>query len=45
MVSQGEKALETGETPVGGVLVYDGKIVGYGMNDTNKSMNVCILDI
>ncbi|CAK41804.1 uncharacterized protein BO96DRAFT_385578 [Aspergillus niger CBS 101883] len=36
----GEKALETGETPVGCVLVYDKKIVGFGMNDTNKSMNV-----
>ncbi|RDK40507.1 cytidine and deoxycytidylate deaminase zinc-binding domain protein [Aspergillus phoenicis ATCC 13157] len=35
----GEKALETGETPVGCVLVYDKKIVGFGMNDTNKSMN------
>ncbi|GAQ43110.1 cytidine and deoxycytidylate deaminase zinc-binding domain protein [Aspergillus niger] len=36
----GEKALATGETPVGCVLVYDNKIVGSGMNDTNKSMNV-----
>ncbi|GFN10775.1 tRNA(adenine34) deaminase [Aspergillus tubingensis] len=35
----GEKALATGETPVGCVLVYDNKIVGSGMNDTNKSMN------
>ncbi|RAK98039.1 nucleoside deaminase [Aspergillus ibericus CBS 121593] len=35
----GEKALETGETPVGCILVYDNKIVGSGMNDTNKSMN------
>lgn len=38
--SQGETALEHGETPVGCVLVYDGKIVGRGMNDTNRSMNV-----
>lgn len=39
-ITQGEKALQTGETPVGCVLVYDDKIVGSGMNDTNKSMNV-----
>lgn len=37
---QGEKALESGETPVGCVLVHDGQIVGSGMNDTNRSMNV-----
>lgn len=37
---QGEKALQTGETPVGCVLVYEDRIVGYGMNDTNRSMNV-----
>lgn len=42
-INQGEKALQTGETPVGCVLVYDGKIVGSGMNDTNKSMNVSAL--
>ncbi|QKX54935.1 uncharacterized protein TRUGW13939_02025 [Talaromyces rugulosus] len=35
----GEKALEVGETPVGCVLVLDGKIIGSGMNDTNRSMN------
>ncbi|KAL1990735.1 hypothetical protein VTN49DRAFT_6574 [Thermomyces lanuginosus] len=35
----GEKALEEGETPVGCVLVYQDKIIGYGMNDTNRSMN------
>lgn len=35
----GEKALQLGETPVGCVLVYAGKIVGTGMNDTNRSMN------
>lgn len=39
--SQGEKALQSGETPVGCVLVHDGQIVGSGMNDTNRSMNVC----
>ncbi|KAI9373994.1 cytidine deaminase-like protein [Aspergillus egyptiacus] len=33
------KALDTGETPVGCVLVYGNKVVGYGMNDTNRSMN------
>ncbi|KAK9544683.1 tRNA(adenine34) deaminase [Aspergillus fumigatus] len=35
----GERALEHGETPVGCVLVHHDKIVGAGMNDTNKSMN------
>lgn len=40
-LSQGEKALQAGETPVGCVLVHDGQIVGSGMNDTNRSMNVC----
>ncbi|KAH8690979.1 cytidine and deoxycytidylate deaminase zinc-binding domain protein [Talaromyces proteolyticus] len=35
----GERALEVGETPVGCVLVLDGKIIGSGMNDTNRSMN------
>ncbi|KAJ5532118.1 hypothetical protein N7504_009671 [Penicillium tannophilum] len=35
----GEKALECGETPVGCVLVHNDQIVGYGMNDTNRSMN------
>lgn len=37
---QGEKALGSGETPVGCVLVYNDQIVGRGMNDTNRSMNV-----
>ncbi|KAJ6018088.1 hypothetical protein N7451_001467 [Penicillium sp. IBT 35674x] len=36
---KGEKALECGETPVGCVLVHNDQIVGYGMNDTNRSMN------
>ncbi|KAJ5273949.1 hypothetical protein N7478_009074 [Penicillium angulare] len=35
----GEKALEAGETPVGCVLVHNDEIIGYGMNDTNRSMN------
>ena len=39
-IHQGEKALQANETPVGCVLVYNGQIVGSGMNDTNKSMNV-----
>ena len=34
-----ETALATGETPVGCVLVHQGKVVGSGMNDTNKSLN------
>ena len=38
--NQGEKALAAGETPVGCVLVYQEKIIGSGMNDTNRSMNV-----
>ncbi|OJJ06881.1 hypothetical protein ASPVEDRAFT_201184 [Aspergillus versicolor CBS 583.65] len=33
------RALDLGETPVGCVLVYKNKIVGRGMNDTNRSMN------
>ncbi|KAL4877253.1 cytidine deaminase-like protein [Aspergillus karnatakaensis] len=32
-------ALDIGETPVGCVLVLGNKIVGHGMNDTNRSMN------
>ncbi|KAJ5851909.1 uncharacterized protein N7529_011294 [Penicillium soppii] len=35
----GEKAIEFNETPVGCVLVYNNQIVGFGMNDTNRSMN------
>ncbi|KAJ5929699.1 hypothetical protein N7454_006649 [Penicillium verhagenii] len=35
----GEKALLAGETPVGCVVVHNDQIVGYGMNDTNRSMN------
>ena len=29
------------ETPVACVFVRDGEIVAEGINDTNKSMNVC----
>ncbi|KAL4812635.1 cytidine deaminase-like protein [Aspergillus spinulosporus] len=38
-INQARKALDTGETPVGCVLVYENEIVGRGMNDTNRSMN------
>jgi tRNA-specific adenosine deaminase 2 len=34
-----ETALAEGETPVGCVLVHTGKVVGRGMNDTNRSLN------
>lgn len=34
-----EMALATGETPVGCVFVANGKIIGSGMNDTNRSFN------
>lgn len=40
-MNKAEKALAIGETPVGCVLVHDGKIIGRGMNDTNRSLNVC----
>ena len=33
-------ALKNDETPVGCVFVRDGEIIGRGMNDTNKSLNV-----
>ena len=35
-----ELALANDETPVGCVFVHDGEIIGRGMNDTNKSLNV-----
>jgi len=38
---QGELALRSDETPVGCVFVHEGIIIGKGMNDTNKSLNVC----
>ena len=37
---QAEHALATDETPVGCVFVHEGRIIGKGINDTNKSMNV-----
>lgn len=33
------------ETPVGCVLVYNNQIVGFGMNDTNRSMNVSDIEL
>ena len=49
--AQAEQALLSNETPVGCVFVRDGKVIGRGMNDTNRSLNVgklkqiCIDDI
>jgi tRNA-specific adenosine deaminase 2 len=34
-----EKVLALGETPVGCVIVYEGEVVGSGMNNTNESLN------
>ena len=34
-----ERALDSGETPVGCVFVANGIIIGSGMNDTNRSFN------
>lgn len=36
---QAELALQTDETPVGCVLVHDGRIIVRGMNATNRSLN------
>ncbi|KAI4243559.1 MAG: hypothetical protein L6R40_003382 [Gallowayella cf. fulva] len=38
-LKQAEKALESDETPVGCVIVHQGRIIGRGMNDTNRSLN------
>lgn len=35
-----EQALQNDETPVGCVFVHNGEVIGRGMNDTNKSLNV-----
>lgn len=42
---QAELALASDETPVGCVFVHGEEIIGRGMNDTNKSLNVsnCLL--
>ena len=37
---QAELALSSDETPVGCVFVHNGEVIGRGMNDTNRSMNV-----
>ena len=37
---QAEYALNHDETPVGCVFVRNGEIIGRGMNDTNRSLNV-----
>ncbi|KAI4102466.1 MAG: hypothetical protein LQ339_004620 [Xanthoria mediterranea] len=34
-----KQALESDETPVGCVMVHQGRIIGRGMNDTNRSLN------
>lgn len=34
-----ELALATDETPVGCVFVREGRVIGRGMNDTNRSLN------
>ena len=38
-LAMAEKALAEGETPVGCVLVHGEKVIGRGMNDTNRSLN------
>lgn len=38
-VEQAEQALENSEVPVGAVFVHDGKVIGRGYNDTNRSLN------
>ncbi|TKA79004.1 hypothetical protein B0A49_02265 [Cryomyces minteri] len=38
-INMGELALRSDETPVGCVFVHDGKIIGRGMNDTNRSLS------
>ncbi|CAD6567114.1 MAG: tRNA(adenine34) deaminase [Alectoria sarmentosa] len=34
-----EQALASNEVPVGCVFVHQGQIIGWGMNDTNRSLN------
>ena len=40
-MEQAELALADDETPVGCVFVHKGEIIGRGMNETNRSRNVC----
>ena len=45
-MNQAEQALASDEVPVGCVFVHKDEIIGRGMNDTNKSLNVCsIIDV
>ena len=45
-MNQAEQALASDEVPVGCVFVHKDKIIGRGMNDTNRSLNVCsIIDV
>ena len=39
-VCQAQLALESGETPVGCVFVHSNKIIGRGMNETNRARSV-----
>lgn len=38
-LAMAELALATDETPVGCVFVHQGRVIGRGMNDTNRSLN------
>ena len=40
-MTQAEEALASNEVPVGCVFVHQGQIISRGMNDTNRSLNVC----
>lgn len=40
-MTQAEQALASDEVPVGCVFVHKDQIIGRGMNDTNRSLNVC----
>jgi tRNA(Arg) A34 adenosine deaminase TadA len=42
-IGQAQLALDTLETPVGCVFVHNGEVIGRGMNDTNKSLNVSMI--
>ena len=41
--TQAEQALASDEVPVGCVFVHKDEIIGRGMNDTNRSLNVCLV--
>ena len=40
-IRQAQRALDSGEVPVGCVFVRDGKIIGEGYNRTNELKSVC----